>query len=272
MKHISILAAFCLLFLCTACSAEETPPVSDNATTVATTVATTSETAVLTTTTEATTAESTTKTEGETIILTTENTTITTTRSLLPTMIPDGREFGAEGTTKDGFGWRRYQSLYFSAPSADYQKLKEHLDDNFGNDRSVVILGYRSATPHRAIIPETIEGFPVVSIRATSYNKAVKEVVLHKYIIVYKRSAFPNVTDVYMPEEFISGQLPYGMDEWPAMGITYHIPAASPLAAQLREKLTAAGVSHALLTEGAVGVLDLSEVDLIEADGKLLFE
>ena len=75
-----------------------------------------------------------------------------------------------------------------------------------------------------------------------------------------------------MPEEFISGQLPYAMDEWPAEGITYHIPAASPLAAQLREKLTAAGVSHDLLSEGAVGVLDLSGVDAIDADGKLAFE
>lgn len=66
--------------------------------------------------------------------------------------------------------------------------------------------------------------------------------------------------------------MPYAMDEWPAEGITYHIPAASPLAAQLREKLTAAGVSHDLLTEGAIGVLDLSEVDPIEADGKISFE
>ena len=75
-----------------------------------------------------------------------------------------------------------------------------------------------------------------------------------------------------MPEEFISGQLPYGMDEWPEKGMTYHIPAASPLAAQLREKLTAAGVTHDLLTEDAVGVLDLSEADPIEADGKISFE
>jgi hypothetical protein len=85
-------------------------------------------------------------------------------------------------------------------------------------------------------------------------------------------SYLPNVTDIYMPEEFISGQLPYGMDEWPAQGITYHIPAASPLAAQLREKLTAAGVTHDLLTEGAIGVLDLSGIDAIEAAGKLAFE
>ena len=122
------------------------------------------------------------------------------------------------------------------------------------------------------MIPETIDGFPVVAIWAESYNKAVKEVVLHKYIIVCNWGAFPNATDFYMPEEFLSGLWPKSLDEWPAEGITYHIPAASPLAAQLREKLTAAGVSHDLLTEGAIGVLDLSGIDAIEADGKLAFE
>ena len=40
----------------------------------------------------------------------------------------------------------------------------------------------------------------------------------------------------------------------------------------MREKLTAAGVSHDLLSEGVIGVLDLSGVDAIEADGKIAFE
>ena len=270
MRHISLLLALCLLICCVACSAEETPPASDNVTTVVT-AATTVTTAEATT--EATTAEATTTTETTAIIPTTQNSTskkTTTTRP--PTSAKDGRQ--AWGTTKDGFEWVQYPvyiNLGASSRGGRYEKLNEYVVTEFGVSTGITLFAHTNSKAKRVVLPETIAGYPVIAVNAYR-NKAIKEVVLHKYITIYNQGAYPNATDFYMPEEFASGQLPYVMDEWPAEGITYHIPAASPLAAQLREKLTAAGVTHDLLTEDAVGVLDLSEADPIEADGKISFE
>ena len=155
--------------------------------------------------------------------------------------------------------------------------MAKYLLETFETPKVVTIVSYSGGKKTRLVFPETINGYPVIAAyhhytKTPSKNTYTKELVLHKMLIKVGMNYLPNVTDIYMPEEFISGQLPYGMDEWPEKGMTYHIPAASPLAAQLREKLTAAGVTHELLAEGTAGVLDLSGVEAIKADGKIAFE